>query len=384
MKRFLKFKKQKLSKRWLLMPMLAVVVASVFLVPFTIYDKKAVKAATLEELKAQSSALQQQIDANNAQAQSLSGVAQSLQQQLNQLQFEIDQVTRQIELTNLKLQELDLQLQQAQAELDRQKNLLKASLQALYKKGGASTVELLVGSESFSQFINDQTYLERLKASIQTSTEQVIALKQQIQAQQDEQKTLLKDQELQKSALDATRSKQADLLYQTQGEQSRYEQMIAELQARQQQVDDEITALIRAGGLVSMGRVHTGEIIGYMGNTGYSFGHHLHFEVRDSGNNTVNPLPTSNYGFEFPVAFPNEGLNQEYGCVPWDAYYRKCGDGWSFHPGVDLGSPRWSSCPILAAGDGDIIMNGDYGDYGHLVVIRHDNGYYTYYGHLAW
>lgn len=41
-------------------------------------------------------------------------------------------------------------------------------------------------------------------------------------------------------------------------------------------------------------RVEKGEVIGYMGNTGYSFGAHLHFEVRNENNETINPTPYIN------------------------------------------------------------------------------------------
>lgn len=41
-------------------------------------------------------------------------------------------------------------------------------------------------------------------------------------------------------------------------------------------------------------RVSKGTVLGYMGNTGYSFGAHLHFEVRDKNNSVINPTPYLN------------------------------------------------------------------------------------------
>lgn len=41
-------------------------------------------------------------------------------------------------------------------------------------------------------------------------------------------------------------------------------------------------------------KVEKGEVIGYMGNTGYSFGAHLHFEVRNENNEPINPTPYVN------------------------------------------------------------------------------------------
>ena len=45
-------------------------------------------------------------------------------------------------------------------------------------------------------------------------------------------------------------------------------------------------------------RVTKGQVLGYMGNTGYSFGAHLHFEVRNANNAKIDP--TTYVGAELP------------------------------------------------------------------------------------
>lgn len=191
------------------------------------------KAATINELRAQNNALQQQINEGNQKAKELANLADSLQKQLSVLNLQISQLQAQIDLTKGKINELQLSLDKAQKELDHQKELLKASMKELYKKGGASTVELLVGSDSFSQFINDQTYLETLKSGIQKSAQKVVALKQQIQAQKAEQQKLLDQQQGQQNALVSTQQQQQNLLAQTQGQEASYRQMVGDLRQKQ-------------------------------------------------------------------------------------------------------------------------------------------------------
>jgi len=58
----------------------------------------------------------------------------------------------------------------------------------------------------------------------------------------------------------------------------------------------------------------------------------------------------------------------------------------AFHEGIDISGTGYGS-PIYAAADGEVV-NAQYGGFigdvsGYNVVIKHDNGYYTVYAHMA-
>lgn len=52
-----------------------------------------------------------------------------------------------------------------------------------------------------------------------------------------------------------------------------------------------------------------------------------------------------------------------------------------FHSGVDVACPRGSE--VLAARDGKVVFTGFAGGYGNLVVLKHECGYRSLYGHLS-
>lgn len=204
-----------------------------------------VQALSSSELRNQSSGLQGQIEANNAKAKALAAEASSLRRTIDNLDIQIDSQTKQIQIVELKIAELEDALQKANAELERQKTLLKASLRALYQKQGASTVELIVASDSFSDFINDQEYLSRLQNSIKDSADKVILLKQQIEAQKNEQEDLRKQRQAELDNLESTKSDRANLLTQTEGQETEYRNLVNDLTAQQAEVNRQLFLAIQ-------------------------------------------------------------------------------------------------------------------------------------------
>jgi septal ring factor EnvC (AmiA/AmiB activator) len=347
-----------------------------------------VYAATASELREKTNQIQAEINANEARYNQLQADATSLQGKLEQLQIEIDNATKQIELTQLKIEELTIELDKATIELERQKLLLKQSIRQLYQRRGASSLELLVGSDSFSDYFNEQTYLEALKNGITESANKVQELKKQITDQKQQQENLLIEQETQRKVLADRRAEQQSILVATQGEQARYAQIVEEKRAELAKAEEELREILRqlagSGPTVSYGYVLKGDRIGSVGSTGFSTGPHMHFAVYNNGE-FVNPRAGGDslvLGLMWPIPARGWGdVSQEFGCVaPYSWYFTKCANGNSLHSGLDISA--WYGEAVVASGDGNIVFRDWLGGYGFTVIVDHGGGLLTYYPHM--
>ena len=110
--------------------------------------------------------------------------------------------------------------------------------------------------------------------------------------------------------------------------------------------------------------VNAGDLIGYSGKTGNTYGAQLHFEVRIDGRH-VDPAE-----YISPVlSYPAQGdISENYG------------DG---HNGIDFTAAKGEE--IYAAYDGTVteVGTGWNGGYGHSVTIDHGSGMETVYAHLS-
>ncbi|MEC4675366.1 MAG: peptidoglycan DD-metalloendopeptidase family protein, partial [Nitrospirota bacterium] len=91
--------------------------------------------------------------------------------------------------------------------------------------------------------------------------------------------------------------------------------------------------------------------------------------------------------------FDPEGKSLRKAFLKAPLNYRRISSGFSngrFHPilkinrphhGIDYSAPRGT--PVSVVGDGTVIFAGYKGQFGKLVIVKHHNGYKTYYGHLS-
>ena len=124
--------------------------------------------------------------------------------------------------------------------------------------------------------------------------------------------------------------------------------------------------------------VNQGAVIGTVGSTGFSSGAHLHFEVRN-GRSAVNPLELSFAQHLAPKSadyiFP---LSQDSVYAISETTYAE--GGYYDHTGVDIAAKKGT--PVHAAQSGTVVLSENYyGGYGNCVMILHDDGRTTVYGH---
>ena len=351
--------------------------------------------AKLAETSAKKNTLQSTVDFLNSKIT-------LTQSQINQTAFQILQLTEDINSLSGKISTLDFSLDQITL-------LLTNRIQASYKNSRINSIYLLLVSDGLKDFLTRYKYLQ----IVQANDRQAIYELEEARANFDAQKSTKEEKQEQvlglqtellgqKSTLALQQQEKELLLTVTKHEESRYQDQLDE--ARR-----EISALVNSK-FTGKRNVTKGESIGLMGNTGFSFGAHLHFgvfnnvdknNIDDVGNwyysNHRSPtsiLQSKNLifeqsscdgvnsrqnktvgegGFVWPMANPR--ITQCYGHTPWSYRYS---DG--THKGLDMADTN--DIVVKAVNDGEAYFYAASGSFGNNVRILHADGTMTLYLHL--
>lgn len=333
-----------------------------------------VSAQTVAEIQAEQDRLQAEKENLEAQLEQLrndeaqkQAEQENLQQQIDLVQEQIDTTRQNINDLNESINELTMKLDKSEEEIQGTIDAFKERLVALYTAGNISTLEILLDSESLSEFTTRATMIETMTAhdqelvdKLEAYMEETRADREECEAQKKEVAELQKSLEDKQDELDQLYEETAAAIVEIQGAEGATENALAaneeELALAEQRVQEAIAAqkaaeeeaLQQQQQQQQNGGSSGGTIIYPSGGGG------------TSGFNPIWPLPG--------VTYISAGYN-----------------GYPGHKGLDIAGPYGT--PIVAAADGQVIEANDYDSWGmswgYYVLIYHNGTYTTRYAHMS-
>ena len=260
-----------------------------------------------------------------------------------------------LDMTLQRLAEAEIELEQAEADREARFEVLRGRLRFMHQNGNLSYIDLLLGSQNLTDFLNNREHFRRIiehdntmVAELIELEEQIIAVRDEIQEQVMALETLTQDLEVAIAALEATLAEREVRLQALGYDEAHAQAMVAAAEATEREVQAHIAAAEAEA-------------------------NRIRAEQRNLQARSGNVSVTANAHMVWPVALAPH-VNSDYG---WRN--RPIGRGTEFHEGIDMRAPF--NAGILAAEDGVVTFSGWMGGYGNTIIIDHGGGISTLYAH---
>lgn len=303
------------------------------------------KQARIDTLNQQIKNYQNSIHDSQIKALTLQNELSLIANQIAEKELKLEKTQTEIDEVNLEIENLGLSIEDKEVNINDNKKRLGALVRAIAFQDRKNYLEILLTNDSFSKFINQVSYLEQTQGSLENTLKDIQALKQQLQGQKDDAETksaqldslkaqLARDE----SALTDQRNAKTVLLGQTAASEQKFQNLVAQLKKEQTQLNSDLTELEKQ----TRQRIGTG-----------------------SGGVTVISWPVS----------PARGITAYFHDVdyPYNYIFQ--------HPAIDIRLSQGT--PVRAAGNGYVARAFNGGMKYSYVMIVHDNGLATVYGHLS-
>ena len=317
-------------------------------------------AATLTELQQEQARLEQEKKENDAKLAELKA-DQSKQQeykntldaQMQNLQSQIDGLNTQINDLDTSISEKNAAIAEKQENIDRDVETLKERLCAIYMMGDASTLEIILQSESV---IDMAQKVELLNMITEHDTRMIQQLSADMEAIADEKAEI----ESQKEEVAAART-------QLEAKGSELASVQVEADRVLQELNQSVAAVQEESERIAKEKAEADQAVDDWLKDYYA--------SQAQGGSSGSGGYTSTGNFTWPVP----------GFTRLTTQFQEWTYG-GYHRGIDIASTGGRSiygAPIVAADSGKVIKAGWNNSYGNCVYIDHGGGYVTRYAHAS-
>jgi murein DD-endopeptidase MepM/ murein hydrolase activator NlpD len=310
----------------------------------------------IQKLEEQKKIYQEKIDAARKAAISLKNQISLLNNQIAKTETEIKEEEAKIKETELSIKNIQIKIQDQRQQIENRKKQLISLLRVLNHYDNKSYLEILFLNSSASDFLNQVKYLEALQKNLRENLEKIKLVKEGLETQ--EQDLRRKKDEIvvlqaklieKKNQLSLEQKAKKQILTETRGAEWRFQSLLAEAISEQKQAEKEIA---EAEKLIRQKLAEQKER-----------------EMLEKLEEGEGPMI-----FSWPV--PQDTIT----CYFHDPEYpfRK----WlGEHSGIDIRSEQGTDVRAAAAGYVAKAKDGGFG-YSYIMLI-HNNGFATVYGHLS-
>ncbi|OHA81534.1 MAG: hypothetical protein A2675_03645 [Candidatus Yonathbacteria bacterium RIFCSPHIGHO2_01_FULL_51_10] len=314
------------------------------------------KATDIDQLKAEISTYQKQVEQTGKEAQTLKGVVNTLTVTQKKLETDLKLTQNKLDATTYGIQKTSIEIGDAESHIGQSTQDIAAMIRTVDALDQSSLVEVMFSDESLADFLGRLTAIEQLQQALHDHIVDLTATrtdlqdkKTQQQVQQKSLATLQSELGDRKAIVASSKTEKNQLLTQTKNKEANYQKILAAKIALKDAFEKELT----------------------------DYEAQLH--------SIINPslLPAKGSA---PLLWPLASIliTQYFGDTDFARSGAYSGKG---HNGMDFNAPIGTQ--IFAGADGTIEGTGDTdlacprASFGKWVFIRHNNGLASTYAHLS-
>src|SRR3990167_849630 len=300
---------------------------------------------------------QDEIEKKGKESKTLSGEISRLNLIIKKLNKDIDLTRGQIEAALLILERLEIEIEKTRGEIEKKNEIMKEFLREIYDLDSFSSVEILLGRESVSDFFDGLEEIKNLQEKMRLMVVELKQAKDNLEKEEMEKSRQKEELVNHQNKLSDKKIIQGDakkdkeiVLKITKNKEKEYQKLLSEKEKEKQEILAEVDA------------------------------------VEEELRKLIDPasLPKSRPGvLGYPVA--SVAVTQGFGLTPFSqsigSYFKTAHHGVDFR--ASMGTEVFSAEDgiVLETGNADLSCPG--GAYGKWILIKHENNLATLYAHLS-